>query len=54
MQLYPPFPTCRQDTPKRQAEKQIYEALAASDLDGHALYEVRPIPSITSIEYAIK
>ena len=26
MQLYPPFPTCRADTPKRKAEKQIYEA----------------------------
>ena len=26
MELYPTFPTCREDTPKRQAEKQIYEA----------------------------
>ena len=53
MQLYPPFPTCRQDTPKRQAEKQIYEALAASDLDGHVLYEVRPIPTAPQLDFAV-
>ena len=53
MIVYPPFPTCRQDTPKRQAEKQIYEALAASDLDGHVLYEVRPIPTAPQLDFAV-
>ena len=53
MQLYPAFPTCRADTPKRQAEKQIYEALAASDLDGHVLYEVRPIPTAPQLDFAV-
>ena len=53
MQLYPPFPTCRAETPKRRAEKQIYEALAASDLDGHVLYEVRPIPTAPQLDFAV-
>ena len=53
MQLYPAFPTCRADTPKRQAEKQIYEALAASELDGHVLYEVRPLPTAPQLDFAV-
>ena len=53
MQLYPPFPTCREDTPKRRAEKQIYEALAASDLDGHVLYEVRPLRTSPQLDFAV-
>ena len=40
MKIYPPFPTCREATPTRRAEKLIYEALEASELDGLALYEV--------------
>ena len=53
MQLYPPFPTCREDTPKRQAEKQIYEAFASSDLDGSVLYEVRPLPTSPQLDFAV-
>ena len=53
MQLYPPFPTCRQDTPKRQAEKQIYEALAAYDLEGHVLYEAKPLANAPQIDFAV-
>ena len=34
MKIYPPFPTCREATPTRRAEKLIYEALEASELDG--------------------
>ena len=37
MKIYPPFPTCREATPTRRAEKLIYEALEASELDGLAL-----------------
>ena len=39
MELYPPFPTCREDTPKRQAEKQIYE--------------VRPLPTAPQLDFAV-
>ena len=46
MELYPTFPTCREDTPKRQAEKQIYEAFKSCDFDGRVLYEVRPQSSL--------
>ncbi len=53
MQIYPPFPSCREDTPKRQAEKQIYQALAASDLEGYVLYEVKPISSAPQLDFAI-
>ena len=53
MQIYPPFPTCRADTPKRQAEKQIYAALQACDLDGHTLYEVKPISSAPQLDFAV-
>ena len=53
MQIYPPFPSCREDTPKRQAEKQIYQALAASDLEGYVLYEVKPLSSAPQLDFAI-
>ena len=53
MELYPPFPSCRENTPKRQAEKQIYQALAASDLEGYVLYEVKPISSAPQLDFAI-
>ena len=53
MQLYPPFPTCREDTPKRQAEKQIYQALAASDLEGYVLYEAKPLANAPQIDFAV-
>ena len=36
MKIYPPFPTCREATPTRRAEKLIYETLEASELDGLA------------------
>ena len=45
MKIYPPFPTCREATPTRRAEKLIYETLEASELDGLALYEVKPLSS---------
>ena len=53
MQIYPPFPSCREDTPKRQAEKQIYEALQACDLDGRVLYEARPLQTAPQIDFAV-
>ena len=53
MELYPPFPTCREDTPKRQAEKQIYEAFQACDFDGRVLYEVRPLPTAPQLDFAV-
>ena len=37
MKIYPPFPTCREATPTRRAEKLIYETLEASEFDGLAL-----------------
>ena len=49
----PPFPTCREDTPKRQAEKQIYEAFQACDFDGRVLYEVRPLPTAPQLDFAV-
>ena len=53
MELYPPFPTCREDTPNRQAEKQIYEAFQACDFDGRVLYEVRPLPTAPQLDFAV-
>ena len=54
MKIYPmPFPTCRQETPKRRAEKEIYEAFQASDLDGHVLYEVKPDPHAPQLDFAV-
>ena len=53
MELYPPFPTCREDTPKRQAEKHIYEAFKSCDFDGRVLYEVRPLPTAPQLDFAV-
>ena len=53
MELYPQFPTCREDTPNRQAEKQIYEAFQACDFDGRVLYEVRPLPTAPQLDFAV-
>ena len=53
MELYPPFPTCREDTPTRRAEKLIYEAPEASELDGLALYEVKPLSSAPQLDFAV-
>ena len=53
MKTYPPFPTCRAETPTRRAEKLIYEALEASDLDGLALYEVKPLNSAPQLDFAV-
>ena len=53
MELYPTFPTCREDTPKRQAEKQIYEAFKSCDFDGRVLYEVRPLHTAPQLDFAV-
>ena len=53
MRIYPTFPTCRAETPTRRAEKLIYEALEASDLDGLALYEVKPLSSAPELDFAV-
>ena len=53
MQIYPSFPTCRTDTPKRRAEKLIYETLQACELDGQALYEVKPILQVPQLDFAV-
>ena len=53
MKIYPPFPTCREATPTRRAEKLIYEALEASDLDGLALFEVKPLSSAPQLDFAV-
>ena len=53
MKIYPPFPTCREATPTRRAEKLIYETLEASELDGLALYEVRPLSSAPQLDFAV-
>ena len=36
MKTFPTFPASRADTPTRRAEKLVYQALEASDLDGLA------------------
>ena len=53
MKIYPPFPTCREATPTRRAEKLIYETLEASELDGLALYEVKPLSSAPQLDFAV-
>ena len=53
MQIYPSFPTCRTDTPKRRAEKLIYETLQACELDGQALYEAKPLPHVPQLDFAV-
>ena len=53
MKIYPSFPTCREATPTRRAEKLIYEALEASELDGLALYEVKPLSSVPQLDFAV-
>ena len=53
MKIYPPFPTCREATPTRRAEKLIYEALEASELDGLALYELKPLSSAPQLDFAV-
>ena len=53
MTIYPPFPTCREATPTRRAEKLIYETLEASELDGLALYEVKPLSSAPQLDFAV-
>ena len=53
MELYPPFPTCREDTPNRQAEKQMYKAFQSCDLDGRVLYEVRPLSTAPQLDFAV-
>ena len=53
MKIYPTFPTCRAETPTRRAEKLIYQALEASDLDGLALYEVKPLSSAPQLDFAV-
>ena len=53
MKIYPTFPTCRAEALTRRAEKLIYEALEASDLDGLALYEVKPLDSAPQLDFAV-
>ena len=53
MRIYPPFPTCRENTPKRRAEKRLYEVLQACELDGRALYEVKPLSSAPQLDFAV-
>ena len=36
-----------------EAEKLIYEALEASELDGLALYEVKPLSSAPQLDFAV-
>ena len=53
MIIYPPFPTCRAETPTRRAEKLIYQALEASDLDGQVLYEAKPVVHAPQLDFAV-
>lgn len=42
MRIFPPFPEDWGEDPMRRAEMKIYDLLAASDVPGCTLYEVRP------------
>ena len=42
MRIFPPFPEDRREDPMRRAEMKIHDLLAASDVPGRTLYEVRP------------
>ena len=53
MRIYPSFPTCRAEMPTRRAEKLIYKALEASDLDGQVLYEVKPLDYSPQLDFAV-
>ena len=53
MKIFPQFPASRADTPTRRAEKLIYEALEASELDGQVLYEAKPVPHAPQLDFAV-
>ena len=53
MRIYPSFPTCRAEMPTRRAEKLIYEALEASNLEGQILYEVKPLAHSPQLDFAV-
>ena len=53
MKTFPPFSASRADTPTRRAEKLVYEALEASDLDRLALYEVKPLSTAPQLDFAV-
>ena len=41
MKINPTFPPSRLQDPMRRAERDIYQAIAASPIPGRALYEVK-------------
>ena len=53
MKTFPTFPASRADTPTRRAEKLVYQAMEASDLDGLALYEVKPLSTAPQLDFAV-
>ena len=53
MKIFPPFPTCRAETPTRRSEKLLYEVLEASELDGLALHEVKPLSTAPQLDFAV-
>ncbi len=53
MQINPAFPPSRLDMPKRRAEQQIYQSLAASAVPGRALYEVKVTPAAIQVDFLV-
>ena len=54
MRMYPKeFPAGRRKDPKRRAERQVYEALAGSDLQGFVYYEWRKGYERIELDFAI-
>ena len=54
MRMYPKeFPAGRRKDPKRRAERQVYEALAGSDVQGFVYYEWRKGYERIEVDFAI-
>ena len=53
MQINPAFPKSRLTDPMRKAERDVYQALEASEAPGRALYEVKVTPRARQIDFLV-
>lgn len=53
MKISPAFPPSRLTKPKRRAERDIYEAVAASPIPGRCLYEVKLSREAAQIDFLV-
>lgn len=53
MKIQPAIPPHRRQDPGRCTVARVYGQLAGSDLPGHVLYELKPLPEAPGVDFAV-